>query len=545
MHRFFIAANAILFAGLFVFSINAQSVNLTGSVKNNSTQAGIANATVTLAKQPLLTVQTDASGNYVLTGSSVRFFKSAKSDLLKTPYSNQNRIFFGVPNGTGNVQIDLFDLCGRHISQIVNTSLTQGNYQLNPFRQAFPGKLYFVKIRIAEKSYTLRMPYVNNTADASLSFMGGDNKGIAKSGLSKIADINDTLIVSAPGYATARKAITAYTGANNFLMTPKAGSEGSISLENGSYSGCQTAMVVTVQDSDLTAQTVSIKVKSTTDPTGITLILKRIDASSGTYSDSAFFNINKSDSALRRIKVKDQDGITVSYAEASPARLDTAAVVWSGTLANVNPGMSIYTGVLNKFIVNVYDPDVTDSFVTVNVSSNKDKTGINAKLPMLAGSPGSFSGKVGFSIVASQGDSVIGVTPAQDDNIIIKYHDLTPEQDVLGSICTWKPSLAAINLDSTAYHGTTGKMTITLADDDISDSTVVVNVKSKKSTAGISTTLKTQGGVGGIFVGQIGFSTSTSSTGFIAVQANDSVTVSYQDDSPVQLVTKSASWNTN
>jgi hypothetical protein len=358
-------------------------------------------------------------------------------------------------------------------------------------------------------------------------------------------DVVDTLIVSAAGHATSRKAISSYTGANNFLLAASSGHAGSIAFDNGSYQGCETPIIVTVIDTDLSGATVPITVKSTTDPKGFRLLLPMVPGSAGTYSDSIFFSIVKSDSTKRTIKVLDQDIITAYYTDASPQSLDSTLTMWDGTVGTVDPGMSIYVGVQNKLTINVWDPDVTDSLVPVLVTSDKDKTGINAKLHALAGSPGSFSGKVGFSLKASQGDSVIAVMGTSDDNILIKYHDLTPANDIMGSICTWKPSLATIYCDSAAYHGTTEKMTINLTDDDITDSTVVVNVKSKKDTTGIKDTLRVGTASNRIFVGQVGFSATTSRAGFIAVQNGDSVKVSYQDDSPVQLVTQSATWNSN
>jgi hypothetical protein len=301
------------------------------------------------------------------------------------------------------------------------------------------------------------------------------------------------------------------------------------------------SMVVTVVDTDLVGATVPIRVKSTTDPTGFILQLKKVAGMTGTYSDSVFFSIVNTDSAGRRIKVRDGDIVTVLYTEASPARVDSCSTMWTGMSGTVDPGASIYTGVLNKLAINVFDQDVTDPTVIVRVRSDKDTAGIMVTLHALGGSPGMFSGRIWFSLTGSVADSVLAVMGTVDDNVWIYYHDLTPEQNVRSSICTWKPSLATIVLDASAYHGTAGTAAITLYDDDIIDSTVIVTVTSTTDAAGISDTLRV--GTPGRFTGNIGFSTGASSAGFIAVQDNDSVTVSYQDDSPDSLVTQSASWN--
>ncbi len=541
-YRIFVA-NTILFAGLSAFSINAQAVNLTGTVKDNSTQIGIANATVSLIAEPLISAKTDANGNYSLSGSQVKFLRSINAVQFKTPYSHQSRIFFGISKSEEPVQIDLFDLCGKHISSIVNTRLSKGTYQVNPFKEPLAGQLYFAKVQISEKTYTLRIPYAKNASESAIDFVGNEKNNRFGSGLIKAVAINDTLMVSALGYATVRKAITAYVGTNNFLLTAKAGSEGSISFENGSYQGCQNPIVVTVTDSDLVAATVLIKVKSTSDGKGFTMPLRKVTSSAGTYSDTVFLSIVKSDSVKHLIKVLDGDVVSAYYSDATPLQLDSTEVSWSGTPGNVQPGLSPYKGVLKKMTVNLWDADVADSFVTVTVASDKDNVGIITKLRQVVGSFGSYTGQIRFSLKASQGDSVLAVMGTTNDNILIKYHDLTPAKDIIGSTCVWEPYLAAITMDSTAYHGVASKMSIKLIDDDITDSTAIVTVKSKVNPVGIKDTLKAVAGSIRYFSGSVGFSTAVSGANNIAVQDNDTLTVQYQDDSPVQAVSQKVPWN--
>jgi hypothetical protein len=321
------------------------------------------------------------------------------------------------------------------------------------------------------------------------------------------------------------------------------GHAGSVSFENGSYQSCVVPMVITVVDSDLSGPAVPVIVKSTADRKGITLSLGKVPGEPWTYSDSVFFSIVKSDSAKHAIKVLDGDIVSTYYADASSRVVDSAWTTWTGVVGFVQPGGSPVIGVLNKLTINVWDSDVTDSMVFVSVSSKRDATGFNAPLRAVAGSAGSFFGQIGFSLKETQGDSVLAVRGTTDDTISIKYHDLTPAQDIMGSVCIWEPFPAAISLDSTAYHGTAVRMSIDLRDDDIIDSTVVVTVRSKMDTTGIKDTLHAAGGAIRYFVGRVGFTIAASTAESIAVQNGDSVVVSYQDDSPVELVTQSALWN--
>jgi hypothetical protein len=534
-----------LIAG-FLFSAQAQVINLTGTVKDSSTQKGIAGATVKLSQQQVSAV-TDTGGAYTLTNQNAVLPGLAENGLLAVPRIRHNNLFFGVTGSGERVRVDLYSISGRHVASLLDRNLDRGNYRINPFAAASAAahQVYFVKLQNGLRTSLLRMPYVTGTAAFPTGLFFRTGEGDAATGFAKVAAVNDTLIVSAAGHATVRKPITSYTGTNDIILAAGGGHAASIVYDNGSYQGCGMPIVVTVVDSDLTVARIPISVKSTSDRNGITLLLSKVAGAAGTYSDSIFFSIVKSDSGKRAIKVQDQDVVASYYADASPQAIDSFSTAWTGSVGTVDPGMSIYVGLRNRLAINVFDPDVTDSAVFVLVTSDKDKTGINAKLPAIPGSPGAFSGKVGFTFKASQGDSVLSVMATMDDNILIKYHDLTPLQDIMGSICTWKPFPASIFFDSTTYHGTTDKMTINFNDDDITDSTVVVNVKSKKDATGIKDTLRLDAGSARLFTSQVGFTTTTSRPGFIAVQNGDSVTVSYQDDSPVQLVTQSAHWNSN
>ena len=118
------------------------------------------------------------------------------------------------------------------------------------------------------------------------------------------------------------------------------------------------------------------------------------------------------------------------------------------------------------------------------------------------------------------------------------YNDVAPAA-ARTAVATWTGASATLAVDSTSYHGTTGKMTITLADNDVVDSTVIVTVSSTKDATGIPVTLK---GSNFSFSGQVGFSMGASSASAIAVKDSDVVTVSYSDAAPVEVKTTTASW---
>ena len=169
--------------------------------------------------------------------------------------------------------------------------------------------------------------------------------------------MNDTLIVAASGYKTVRKAITSYTGANNFVI-PWYGHVSTIMFDMGSYSGAEYAAAVIVNDSDLTGATVPVRIKSRGDTVGFTLVLQKDPTMAGQYLDSIHFSINNTDSAKHTIKVQQAkdamgDSIYAIYNDAAPAAKETTMVQWSGNSAEVNPGASMYGGLTVKMTINV------------------------------------------------------------------------------------------------------------------------------------------------------------------------------------------------
>lgn len=534
-------------AGLLFSAPQAQTINLTGTVRDSATQNGIAGATVALALQQLSAV-TDSSGAYTLTNQNPVLFNPAQSELLARPLLKRTNLLFGVKNIGDRVRIDLYDLSGKHVATPVDAALDRGNYQVCPFAAKTLGsQVYIVKLQNGAQTAAFRMSALNTMAAVGAGMLRKISSGQATHRLAKTASVNDTLLVSAPGYAVAHLPVSSYTGTNDFLLAAGSGHAGSIMIENGSYQGCQSPMVVTVVDTDLVAATVPIRVRSTTDPAGFMLSLKRVPGSAGIYSDSVFFSIVNTDSVARRIKVLDQDMVIVSYAEASPVRIDSSLTTWTGTTGIIGPGASQYFGLRAKMYINLFDGDITDSTAIVTVKSPKDTVGISLTLRALPGSPGSFSRALGFSLSASIQDSALAVDGRDSLGQLITmiYHDATPQATMFGSICTWIPAIGTLLLDSTAYHGATGRMGITLIDDDILDSVAVVTVKSKKDATGIRDTLKADPQVAGRFTGHAGFSTTSSAAGVIAVSDGDSVTVIYQDDTPTKSVVTQASWNAN
>jgi hypothetical protein len=552
MLRCFPHVSAIILAGFFMFQVYAQTISLTGMVKDSGTQQGVGNALVKVMGLNDSTF-TDSNGIYSFTTLSIGSFLPAGTRSMAVPRLTQNALFFSVSDNAAQVHINIYDFSGRQIGSLVDRILGPGNYRVSPYSPAMSSQVYLVKIRTGDRVAVLKMPCFGKPLPLSGGSLRKINDASGKSadgsGMGKSRAINDTIAVFASGYLIGRKPVTRYAGTENFSLV-WSGLGGSIMFENASYQGCQYPAYVSVLDSSVRGASLTVHVKSTTSPAGFAFPLRRVAGSAGVYADSLYFSIAKTDSAKHVLRVGDMDSVFAWYDHGTPshpAALRTTNTAWSGTTGQIGPGASQYFGLRAKMLINLFDGDLTDSVAFVTVKSPKDTSGISLGLKALPGNPGSFSREIGFSLAASIQDSVIAVDgrDSMGQLITMIYHDVTPATTQFGSICTWIPEAGTLLLDSTAYHGTGGTMGITLIDDDILDSIAVVTVKSTRDAAGIKDTLKASAGHTGQFLGSVGFSTTTSTARVIAVSNGDSITVTYQDDTPTKAIVSRASWNAN
>lgn len=100
---------------------------------------------------------------------------------------------------------------------------------------------------------------------------------------------------------------------------------GTISFDRTGYQGITNHATITVVDADLTSTSLTVNVKSLTDPTGINF---KLSGAAGTYTGKLGFTNNTSVSNWK-INITNNDTITATYIDADPAgtRTDTAVVI--------------------------------------------------------------------------------------------------------------------------------------------------------------------------------------------------------------------------
>jgi hypothetical protein len=556
MSRFFKVLSFVVGAGIFLFSAQAQ-IDLTGTVKAAGTNAAIAGATVYLTQQPTVTTTTDAAGAYhLIKNTAVRSFCTFSNGLIAAPFIRQSSLYFGVASSE-QVNISVYNVAGRRVAVLVNTTLSRGNYQINPAMMNLANQVFFVKATIGNKTTMFKMPYVSarSAAPGMLRKLNGAEEVMLAKAAAASDTLHDTIAVFAKGYQYGLKAImavkplTSFTGNNDFVLGTQAAVAGQIMFDQSMYTGIvspQSKAVIMVFDTDVAEMTVKAKIVSKSDPTGFSLDLKRIlDIYSGwMFADSVHFSLDQSDSTKHIIKVGNNDTLTCYYTDAAPTATVKFSSTWSGVSGSVQPNQSMYLSLRDSMRIDLTDADLTSDTASIKITSIKDSvTGIWVVCKKTT--PGTYkSPYIGFTTGPSIPNKKIQVTPEKQNRLSLYYYDKQPLGTQTGFVL-WDGKLGFVNLDcdpDVGYIGTTTPANVTLTDADILDTTAVVSVTSKKDPTGI--TLKLTGPDGNL-AGDLKFSTTASSatTGTIAVMDGDTISVTYHDDTPAKDVVQQAPWH--
>jgi hypothetical protein len=210
-----------LFFSLFILSasiaMDTTYVAIWGIVTDWSGK-GIKGATVTL-KNAGFSKTTDDTGFFVwdtLQMTPVQPW-ARRGSFYRSPVLKQDMLFFSVFDKTPQpVRIDVYDLAGRKVNELVNTRLGFGNYQVNTFSHTMPSQMYLLKTVIGNQASWLKLPVVNRRSVTSTPSQKIDNTVTVKP-LAKTAALQDSILVSMNGYISESRPIEEYTGAGYFI----------------------------------------------------------------------------------------------------------------------------------------------------------------------------------------------------------------------------------------------------------------------------------------------------------------------------------------
>jgi len=340
------------------------------------------------------------------------------------------------------------------------------------------------------------------------------------------------------------------------LWTAFAAVAGTATLDKTRYHAGEHP-VPTVTDADLNSDpgaldTVSVNLKSTTDASGIGVVLRESGNNTGVFNTpvpAINFTTGASNDATNTLQVSAGDTVTLTYTDAAPAgdRTATATMYVDTGAADLDQDSYALDDTATLTVTDVdlnLNPALAES-VAVNLASTSDATGITVNLVETGPNTATFTDTATFSIVASNdGNDVLLV--AVGDTVTLTFAERlfdgtqAGRTDVALIADRGEPTFNAERYD------VTDTATLQVADGDADTSalpdTLDVALFSATDGTGIMVTLTETGLTTGEFSGSATFTTGASNdaTNTLQVAAGDIVTLSYDDDAPVETVTATA-----
>jgi|GEM_PF-2594928 hypothetical protein len=318
--------------------------------------------------------------------------------------------------------------------------------------------------------------------------------------------------------------------------TEPKGTEGKITVSDSVAVGTAKVDTITLNDADLTGDTVSVQVTSTADAVGIYLVLS---GTGGVYKGTLIFSTAAS-TAGSTIMVSQNSIITVKYNDAKPSGTRSQTFRWQAGAMAVAVDNTAYQGVATPMMITVTDPNISSQDVTVNVSSTHFTTPVAVTLTKSATVYGQYAGSVYFTVATTiTGSDTVHVM--NNDTVTVKYSNTVTPSVIATAKAPWTASQPiTVASDKASYSGLTDKITLTVTDANVTTSTVTVKLTSSKDPTGITLTLPFAAGTGSI---QVGVSLVQSGTNTIAVQApSDTLKASYTDAALAAPVTGTMMW---
>jgi poly(3-hydroxybutyrate) depolymerase len=191
---------------------NAQTINVRGKV-STTTGKPVAGAVVLLAQQKLRDT-TGADGTYAISQSTAAYVP------LRVPETERISLTNGLLElsltHSAAVKVEIVNAKGGLVFETSIDNASQGFYRLNIGKSCRATRLYIVRASIGGRLMTLRYLPVQGGKYSAAS-VGGDAAPVSGT-LAKVAAINDTLSVSAAGYAVYASAIHSYDTVVNVTL---------------------------------------------------------------------------------------------------------------------------------------------------------------------------------------------------------------------------------------------------------------------------------------------------------------------------------------
>ncbi len=212
--------------GFAILSINAQTINLQGVV-SNSTGKPISNAVVSLVRQKMKDT-TGTDGKYSFVSTSVRKLSAIPPQMNDIKVNVNNGVLQFELSAQSPVKVEIFDLKGKLLRQEINMNAAAGTYRYDFSNHCNASKVLVIRAAIGMSELTFRYMPLHN-GKFVLSPVSEVSTSFNRTGLAPIADVVDTITVTANGYKTKSVAITSLSMQQNIsLDSNSGGSTGSL-----------------------------------------------------------------------------------------------------------------------------------------------------------------------------------------------------------------------------------------------------------------------------------------------------------------------------
>jgi hypothetical protein len=169
---------------------------------------------------PYLAV-TDASGNYQLGSgtcpppSAIKNISLTQENTFPTPTYVAGKVYFSLPVSEALVKMNLYDMSGRLVREVMNRSLSKGNYTVAIDSRGISSQFYLLRVTINGTASVLKLqPALCMAGNAPVKNASG-----ISTKLEKLAAIVDTVHATEPSYTIGVTPVSALIGRCDFKLT--------------------------------------------------------------------------------------------------------------------------------------------------------------------------------------------------------------------------------------------------------------------------------------------------------------------------------------
>jgi hypothetical protein len=210
------AGKSFCILALIAGTVFSQTVAITGRVTDANGKP-LTNTLVRLGVGMNYTT-TNASGYYALGAGvlgSIQADKTDRGDAFSQPSCVAGKVLFSLPQSGMQVRMSMYDMNGRFVKDLLNSSLSKGNYSVFVDTRNIASQQYLLRLTINGVSHVMKLPSVKHGGPGTLA----QNASGAEARLEKLAAVVDTLHATEPGYSLGKTPIQALTGNYDFQLT--------------------------------------------------------------------------------------------------------------------------------------------------------------------------------------------------------------------------------------------------------------------------------------------------------------------------------------